>query len=298
MNEEGNIEHISKRIIDALQDNDSYEILFIDDGSTDNTLSILKQLHKNNSKIKYVSFSRNFGHQAALKAALDYAKGTCVVSLDGDLQHPPELIPEMIKKWKTGGYDIVYTIRNDDKNTSFFKRTSSNLFYYVLNKLSDIQIEPGSADFRLIDKKVVDCLREFKESPLFFRGIIHWIGFKQCAIKYTPYERFSGSSKYSLHKMYNFALSGILSFSVKPLSLSIYLGVVISFLALCNGIYTLIRKLFFNYSVSDWVSTITVISLIGGLQLICLGIIGVYLGKLFIDDKKRPAYIIREESND
>jgi dolichol-phosphate mannosyltransferase len=298
MNEEGNVELISKRIIDVFRNNDSYEILFIDDGSTDNTLSILKQLHKSNPKIKYVSFSRNFGHQSALRAALDNAKGDCVVSLDGDLQHPPELIPDMIEKWKTGGYDIVYTIRKEDKKLSFFKRTSSRLFYYVLNKFSDVKIEPGSADFRLLDRKVVDSIRQFQESPLFFRGIIPWVGFRQFAIEYTPQERFSGSSKYSLRKMFSFALNGILSFSVKPLLLSIYLGVTVSFLAFCCGVYAIIQKLFLGYSLPGWVSVIIVISFIGGIQLTGLGIIGVYLGKLFIDSKKRPPYIIREKSND
>jgi len=298
MNEEGNVELISKRIIDALQNNDSYEILFVDDGSTDNTLSILKQLHSSNSKIKYVSFSRNFGHQSALKAALDNAKGNCVISLDGDLQHPPELIPDMIEKWKTGGYDIVYTIRKEDKKLSFFKRASSRLFYYVLNKLSDITIEPGSADFRLLDRKVVDSIRQFQEPQLFFRGIIPWVGFKQCAIEYTPHERFSGSSKYSLRKMFNFALNGILSFSIKPLLLPIYLGTFIFFIALCCGLYAIIQKLFFNHLVADWITIIIVILFIGGIQLFVLGIIGIYLGKHFIDSKKRPPYIIGEKSND
>jgi dolichol-phosphate mannosyltransferase len=298
MNEEGNLELISKKIIDALRDNDSYEILFIDDGSTDNTLSILKQLHRNSPQIKYISFSRNFGHQSALRAALDNAKGDCVVSLDGDLQHPPELIPDMIEKWKTGGYDIVYTIRKEDRKLSFFKRTSSRLFYYVLNKFSDVTIEPGSADFRLLDRKVVDSIRQFQESPLFFRGIIPWLGFKQYAIEYTPRERFSGSTKYSLRKMYNFALNGILSFSVKPLLLSVYLGVIVSLLAFCCGIYAIIQKIFLSYSMPDWVFVIIIISFFGGVQLTGLGIIGVYLGKLFIDSKRRPPYIIREKSND
>jgi len=298
MNEEGNVELISKKIIDALRNNDSYEILFIDDGSTDNTLSILKQLHISNPKIKYISFSRNFGHQSALKAAIDHAKGDCVISLDGDLQHPPELIPDMIEKWKIGGYDIVYTIRNEDRKLSFFKRTSSWLFYYVLNQLSDITIKPGSADFRLLDRKVIESIRQFQESPLFFRGIIPWVGFRQYAIEYTPRERFSGSSKYSLRKMYNFALNGILSFSVKPLFLPIYLGTIIFFLTFCFGIYAIIQKIIFHHSVQDWVAVIIVISFIGSIQLIVLGIMGVYLGKLFIDSKNRPPYIIREKSND
>jgi len=298
MNEEGNVEFLSEKIIAILGNNISFEIIFIDDGSTDNTLSIIKKLHKNNQQIKYLSFSRNFGHQFALKAGLDYAKGNCVISLDGDMQHPPELIPDMIEKWKNNGYDIVYTIRKDDKKLSLFKRISSRLFYRMINKISDISLEPGSADFRLMDKKVVDYLRQFHESPLFFRGIIPWVGFKQYAIEYMPKERFKGTSKYSVRKMFNFALSGILSFSIKPLLLSIYLGAIISIFAFCFGIYAIIQKIIFNNTVSGWSSTIAVISIIGGIQLIVLGIIGIYLGKLFIDTKRRPSYLIREKSND
>ena len=298
MNEEGNVELITEKIIGALKNDTSYEILFVDDGSTDNTLPILKQLHGNNPQIKYVSFSRNFGHQLALRAGLDYAKGNCVISLDGDLQHPPELIPDMIEKWKIGEYDIVYTIRKEDKRLSFFKRISAKLFYRVLNYFADITIESGSADFRLLDRKVVDCIKQFQESPLFFRGIIPWVGFRQCAIEYTPQERFSGISKYSLRKMFHFALNGILSFSVKPLMLSIYLGCTISFLAFCYGMYAIIQKVFLNNAISGWASIVAVVSFIGGMQLICLGIIGVYLGRLFIDTKRRPPYIIQEKSND
>ena len=297
-NEEGNIKLVSEKIIEVLKSNSNYEILFVDDGSTDNTLSILKQLNQNNPQIKYLSFSRNFGHQSALRAALDYAKGECVISLDGDLQHPPELIPKMLEKWKPGGYDIVYTIRKEDKKLPFFKRISSLLFYRILNYFADITIEPGSADFRLLDMKVVDYIKQLQEDPLFFRCIIPWVGFKQYAIEYTPQERFSGVSKYSLRKMMQFALNGILSFSIKPLMLSIHLGAVISFFAFCYGIYAIVQKVCFHNTMSGWASTIVVVSFIGGIQLIFLGIIGVYIGKLFMDTKKRPPYIIREKSCD
>ena len=298
LNEEGNIELISKKIISILKKNFNYEIIFIDDGSTDNTLLILKQLNKNNPKIKYLSFSRNFGHQSALRAALDHAKGDCVISLDGDFQHPPELIPDMIEKWEIGGYDIVNTIRKDDKKLSLFKRFSSKIFYHILNYFADITIEPGSADFRLLDKKVVDSIKQFQESTLFFRGIIPWVGFKKCSIEYYPQKRFSGISKYSLRKMFQFAFNGILSFSVKPLMMSIYIGISISFLAFCYGLYAIIQKIILNNTISGWASIIAVVSFVGGIQLICLGIISLYLGKLFIDEKKRPIYIIREKSND
>ena len=299
-NEEENLERISKKIVDTLIDNNinNYEILFIDDGSTDRTLSILEELHQNNQKIKFLSFSRNFGHQAALKAALDNANGDCVISLDCDLQHPPEFIPEMIGKWKNEGYDIVYTIRKDNKKSPFFKRISSRFFYRLLNYFSEITVEPGSADFRLLDRKVIDVIRQFHESPLFFRGIVPWVGFKQCSIEYVPRERYKGASKYSLIKMLNFALNGIISFSIKPLFFSIYIGILISLLSFCYGIYAVIQKMFFNKTISGWTSLITTILLIGGIQLIILGIIGIYLGKLFMESKKRPPYIIQKKSDE
>jgi dolichol-phosphate mannosyltransferase len=298
MNEEGNIELIVRKIKSVMEQYNNYEIIFVDDGSTDDSLRILKQLHSDNQQIKYISFSRNFGHQYALKAGLDYARGDCVISLDGDMQHPPELIPDMIEKWKTGEYDIIYTIRKENKKLSFFKRTSSCLFYKILNYFADINIEPGSADFRLLDRSVVDCLKQFHENSLFFRGIIQWIGFKQSAIEYMPNERFWGISKYSVKKMFNFALNGILSFSVKPLLFSIYFGIFISLCSFCYGFYAVFLKIFTNNSVSGWTSTLAVISFIGGIQLIVLGIIGTYIGKIFVDIKSRPLYIIREKTVD
>jgi dolichol-phosphate mannosyltransferase len=298
MNEEGNIEFIAKKIITVLEKYNNYEIVFVDDGSTDNSLTILKRLHESNPQIKYISFSRNFGHQNALKAGLDYAQGDCVISMDGDMQHPPELIPDMIEKWQNEGYDVVYTIRKDDPKLGAFKRTSSRLFYKFMNLFADINLEPGCADFRLLDKSVVRVIRQFHETPLFFRGLIQWLGFKQYAIEYMPNERFWGKSKYSIKKMFNFALNGILSFSTKPLLFSIYFGIFISFCAFCYGFYAIFIKLFTDNAVSGWTSMLALVSFIGGIQLIVMGIIGLYLGKLFMESKGRPAYIIREKSDD
>jgi dolichol-phosphate mannosyltransferase len=294
MNEEGNLQLLTSKIIAILQAYENYEVIFIDDGSTDNSLLILRELHKNNQNIKYLSFSRNFGHQIALKAGLDYAEGDCVISMDGDMQHPPELIPAMIEQWKTGGADIVYTLRKDDPGVGFFKRVSSRLFYKLLNFFADASIEPGSADFRLLDKKVVSVIRQFHESPLFFRGIIPWIGFRQSAIEYMPSKRFWGTSKYSVKKMVDFAVNGILSFSVKPLFLAIYAGLFLSLGSCAYGVYAIFIKLFTSKVIVGWTSLLAITSFIGGIQLIVLGIIGIYLGRLFMDAKDRPAYIIRE----
>ena len=216
MNESGNIEVLLDRISASLQDLERYEIIFVDDGSTDETLSLLKQYHSHNKRIQYLSFSRNFGHQNALKAGLHFANGDCVISLDGDLQHPPELIPELIDKWLSG-YDVVYTIRKEDMHLSFLKRKTSHFFYKLMNIVSDVQLEEGSADYRLMDKYVVEVIKKLDEDSLFFRGITKWIGFKQCSIEYTPAQRTWGESKYPFKKMVRFAVQGITSFSIQPL---------------------------------------------------------------------------------
>lgn len=293
-NEEDNLYILTTKLTDILEKKD-YEVIFIDDGSTDSTLQTLKILNTQNIRVHYLSFSRNFGHQSALRAGYHYASGDCVICMDGDLQHPPELIPKMIEKWKEG-YEIVNTIRKDSKQISFFKRMTSSLFYLFINKLSDIKIEKGSADFRLVDKSIVEIIRNFHESPLFFRGIINWLGFKQYSFEYFPDERKWGKTKYSVSRMFKFALSGITSFSIKPLQLSSIFGLIVAILAFLYGLYAVYIKIFQNNTIPGWTSTLIVISFIGGLQLIMIGILGEYIGKLFIESKRRPDYLIREKS--
>ena len=282
MNEEGNVSILTDRLRNVLNGNWKYEIIFIDDGSTDNTLDAIKQLQKDDSRIVFLSFSRNFGHQNALRAGLDFAEGDCVISMDGDLQHPPELIPELIKKWREG-YDVVYTLRKDDQKTGFFKRITSGFFYSLINRLSDVNIEQGSADFRLIDKSIVAVVRKLNEDPIFFRGMIRWLGFNQVAIEYVPDERVWGKTKYSIAKMFRFAIMGITSFSIKPLHLSSLFGVIFASLSFIYGIYALVLKLFTNYAIPGWSSLLIVVSFIGGVQLLMIGILGEYIGKLFIE---------------
>jgi glycosyltransferase involved in cell wall biosynthesis len=267
-----------------------FEIVLVDDGSTDHTISIIKAMAAIKSNIFYLEFSKNFGHQHALKAGLDSAKGDCVISLDADLQHPPELLLEMIRKWEEG-FEVVYTRRIEDKNLSFKKRISSRYFYKLLNILSDIEIEPGTADFRLLDRKVVDVFKQFHENEPFIRGLIKWLGFKQFALDYIPNKRFSGSSKYNLKKMKELAIHGVTSFSIKPLNFAVYLGFCFSLLSVLYIPYV-IHAFFVGDQVSGWASTIMTIVFFGGLQLIILGIIGVYIGKMFIQSKNRPNYII------
>ena len=293
-NEEGNIFILEERIAKVLQ-NISYEILFVDDGSTDKTLFNIKKLKKQKNNINYISFTRNFGHQYALKAGIDHSYGDCTVSMDADLQHPPELIPELIKKWQEG-YDIVYTQRIENKKNSFFKKHTSKFFYKIINYLSDTKIEERTADFRLTSKKATEVIRGINETNIFFRGLVPWTGFKQHKIQYRVEERYSGKSKYSVTKMFSFAVSGITSFSVVPLRISVFLGLIISILAFIYGIFALMTYFFTDKTITGWTSVLASTMFISGIQLLMLGIIGEYLGKLFIGSKNRPLYIINEKS--
>lgn len=292
-NEEGNVEIICNKLVDLL-DQKQLEIIFVDDGSTDQTLLNIRKLSKKYSCVKYLSFSRNFGHQSALKAGLDYSKGDCVVSIDCDLQHPPELITKMLEKWNSG-YDIVYTVR-DDSRTPFFKKMTAAIFYKLINSLSDLDIEPGAADFRLLDRKVVEIIKSNNERALFLRGLINWVGFKSFALKYLPNKRYSGVTKYSFKKMLMLATDGITSFSTKPLKLSTYLGFFLSLFSSVYAIYAIILHFTNNKVISGWTSVIISILFLGGIQLLILGIIGEYIGKMFIETKKRPMYIISDSN--
>jgi dolichol-phosphate mannosyltransferase len=296
-NEEGNVPVIYEKLAFIIKSIGvlSYEIIFINDGSKDNSLLTIKALSEIDTSVKFIHFSRNFGHQNALRAGLDHASGNAVISMDADMQHPPELIPTLFELWKVGN-KVVYTKRKDTTDLSFFKRLSSKLFYRLVNYLSETKLEEGTADFRLLDRSVVEALKKFKENNLFYRGIIPGLGFKQVGVEYIPNERFSGTTKYTFSKMVRFALTGITSSSAKPLYFSIYLG---SFLALCSflyGIYAIYVSLFTSEAIAGWTSTIASILFIGGIQLIMLGIVGIYLGKLFSESKNRPHYIIEEKN--
>lgn len=293
-NEQDTIKPLTERLISVVSKYKDYEILFIDDGSNDKTLEIIEDLAARNNNIKFLSFSRNFGHQAALMAGLLYVDGDCIISLDADLQHPPELIDQLIEKWQAG-YEVVYTIREDTEGISFLKRVISSAFYKCMNIISNINLEKGSADFRLLDKSVVEALRDVRESSIFLRGIISWVGFKQCSIKYKADSRFAGKSKYTFWKMFTFALNGITSFSVKPLHLATVLGSIISLFAFIYGMFALYMSIFTDKTISGWTSLILSVVFMGGVQLLMIGILGEYIGRVFIETKKRPNYIIRKK---
>ena len=294
-NEESNIEKLLEFLNEVITSlNYNFKILFVDDGSRDGTIIKLKNLAREQQNLFYIELSRNFGHQNALKAGIDYAKlnSDAVISMDGDLQHPPSLIPELIARWEEG-YDVVYTVRAETESLSYFKNKTSKWFYSLMNKLSEIKFEPGTADFRLIDKRVAEVFSDFTENELFIRGIINWVGFSQYAVDYMPQDRYSGKSKYTLSKMIRFAIQGITSFSTRPLYFAVFLGLGLSIFSIIFFSIYVGYSLYFGHPISGWASVITAIVFFGCLNLIVLGIIGIYIGKLFMQSKGRPNYLVK-----
>jgi polyisoprenyl-phosphate glycosyltransferase len=267
------------------------EFIFVDDGSTDGSLEVVMKLAENDERIFYIELSRNFGHQYALKAGLDLSNGDCVVSMDCDLQHPPEVVLQLIEKWEQG-YDVVYTRRSEDKKLPWIKRKTSAYFYKLLDKISDLRLENGTADFRLMNRNVLNAFAHLNESELFIRGLIKWAGFRQIAIDYDARERYAGESKYNLMKMLSFAFRGITSSSVKPLRMIAYLGMLLFLVSMILVPYALISY-FIDRAVSGWTSLMISVIFFGSLQLLMIGIIGLYISKLVIQSKQRPLYFIR-----
>ena len=294
-NEEGNIRLIYEEIIGCMSGSDyDFTILFVDDGSTDQTLALIQSLAADDNNVKYIELSRNFGHQYAIKAGLDHTDAETVIMMDCDLQHPPELIPMMLKEHERG-YEIVRTRRKEADHESYLKKKTSSLFYSFISKFSEIHLEKGSADFRLVSGKALEQLRNFNEMDLFFRGLIKWMGFKQVSIEFEPNERQRGETKYTFAKMFHFGVKGFTSFSTKPLYFSAYLGIFVSIISLLFLPYVL-SALLTGHTVAGWASIMLTITFFGGLNLLVLGIIGVYLAKVFMQNKSRPHYIIRNAS--
>jgi len=295
-NEEQNIDPLVKRLTSILK-NLPYEIIFVDDGSKDRTTSVIKKQSVKNKNIKLISFYRNFGHQMALTAGYKIAKGDVVITIDADLQDPPEIIPQMIAKWQKGA-KIVYAKRKERQGENFFKKFSASVFYQLINFLSDTPIPQEVGDFRLLDKQVVSFLNNLHERPSFLRGLVSWGGFPTELVYFKRDKRFSGQTHYGFFKMLNFALEGITSFSVKPLRIATYFGFLSGILGFLGIIYELIRKAISPQSfVIGWAGLFTAIMFIGGIQLITIGIIGEYIGKIYQEVQKRPRYIIKEKIN-
>jgi len=292
-NESGNIRPIYEEICRALDASVyDYRILFVDDGSSDDTLERIRDLASVDPRVGFIELSRNFGHQNAIKAGLDHADAEVLIMMDCDLQHPPGLIGEMLA-WYEKGYDIVRTRRRPSAHEGLMKRTTSRLFYRFMNSVSDIRLEAGSADFRLVSGNAIARLRDFGEYDLFYRGLVKWMGFRQVSIDYDPSPRHSGETKYGYRRMIGFGLKGFTSFSTKPLYLSAYMGVTFSLLSLLYLPYV-VWALWSGHYVPGWSSILVTIVFFGGLQLMILGIIGVYIAKIFYQSKQRPHYIVKD----
>ena len=269
------------------------ELIFVDDGSRDRTREFLRTYAAEDARIRVVGFARNFGHQIAVTAGIDAARGDAVVLIDADLQDPPEVVHQMIAKWREG-YDVVYGTRTDRPGESAFKLATARSFYRVLNRLSDVPIPLDTGDFRLMSRAVVDTLKAMPERDRFVRGMVSWVGFKQVALPYRRAERFAGVSKYPLRKMLRFATDGILSFSIKPLQMSITLGLLAAALSMAGIGYALFLRIFTNIWVEGWTALMIAVLFIGGVQLICVGILGEYIGRIYNEVKRRPLYVVQE----
>lgn len=295
-NEEKNIPMLLKNLIPEIK-NYAFEIIFVNDGSNDNTAEIIKNYAKNDKRIKLISFVRNFGHQCALTAGYNFAKGNAIVTIDADLQDPPSLIPQMIQLWQKGA-KIVYAKRKLRKE-SFFKRNTARIFYRLLNILSDVKIPEDVGDFRLLDKEVVDFLNSLPEKSRFLRGLVAWSGFPSKEVYFDRKKRLIGETHYPLSKMIALATNGIISFSTRPLSLALYTGIFSFFAGLAGILFAVIKRIFLPAShwTTSWTNLVFVLFLIEGFQLIAIGIIGEYLGKVFKELQGRPLYIISEKIN-
>ena len=271
----------------------SFEIIFVDDGSRDGTPRVLTGLHAADPRIRIVRLSRNFGHQIAITAGLEYARGSAVVLIDADLQDPPEVIGEMVELWRQGN-DVVYGTRSRREGETTFKTLTAKWFYRFINRLSEIEIPLDSGDFRLLDRKVVDALLSMPERDRFVRGMVSWTGFKQVSLPYERAARHAGDSKYTLMRMARFAADGILSFSIAPLRLATLLGVASSSVALLGSLVAVGFGLAQGRWVSPWAWVLFAVLLLGGAQLLCLGIFGEYLGRSYSESKRRPLYFVRE----
>ncbi|MCH4158011.1 MAG: glycosyltransferase family 2 protein [Acidaminococcaceae bacterium] len=291
-NEESNLKEFHKRMTAVMAAlTYDYEIIFVDDGSSDTSPILLQELADQDSHVEAYLLSRNYGHQLALTCGLDHAEGDAVITMDGDLQHPPEMVPEMLANWEKG-FQIVQTIRKATEDASFFKRFTSSVYYLLINKLSRVEITPGGSDFRLMDKQAVQAFRLYRERARFIRGMVNTLGFKVARMEFVAPPRFAGKSKYSLHKMLHFALDGITAFSNLPLRWALYCGLLCGLISLCVILHVLFEKYVMNDAVPGWATMTVSITFLGGIQLIGIGILGEYIGRIFEEVKQRPLYIV------
>ncbi|MED4141225.1 glycosyltransferase family 2 protein [Priestia megaterium] len=294
-NEEEVIHETYRRLTEVMRSTkEAYELLFVNDGSRDQTAEIIKEYSEQDPAVVLLDFARNFGHQIAITAGMDYARGEAVVVIDADLQDPPELILEMIEKWKQG-FDVVYAKRTKRKGETYFKKQTAAMFYRFLRAMTDIDIPLDTGDFRLLDRKVCNQMNSIQEKNRFVRGLVSWVGFKQIAVEYERDERLAGESKYPLKKMLKLSMDGITSFSYKPLKLASYAGVTLSGIGFIYLLVVLYLKLFTDRTITGWSSLIVIQLFFSGIILIILGMIGEYIGRIYDETKNRPLYIVREK---
>jgi glycosyltransferase involved in cell wall biosynthesis len=297
-NEEAAISHFFGRILPVLKQLcDDFEIICVNDGSTDDTLNKLLAVRRDETRVRVIDLSRNFGKEAALTCGIDYSRGDAVIPIDADLQDPPELIVEMVKLWRQG-FDVVLAQRTDRFADSFAKRKSAEWFYRLHNAISEPKMAVNVGDFRLMDRKVVEALKRLPERRRFMKGLFAWVGFRQALIPYTRELRQIGKSKFSGWRLWNFALEGITSFSTAPLRVWFYIGLVVATLAFLYGAFIVGRVIIFGRDTPGYASIITIVLFLGGLQLIGLGVLGEYMGRIYSETKERPIYIVREDSGD
>lgn len=299
-NEEQVISHTYERVDKTMQSfkHGGYELIFINDGSRDKTLEILRAISQKDSNVKILSFSRNFGHQPAVTAGINICKGDIAIIIDADLQDPPELFPEMVKIYLEQNANVVYGLRKERKGETFFKRFSAKYFYKTMNFLSDTPLPVDTGDFRLIDKHVIEAFKSLPEKNKYIRGLISWIGFKQVPVIYVREERFAGETKYPLSKMIKFASTSLLYFSKKPLKLALTIGLISIIIGIGLAIWVITGLIYrTNSIVPGWASTIIALIFFGGIQLLTIGVLGEYLGNMFEEIKNRPEYIIHEKIN-
>lgn len=285
-----------RNVMDSQQQYD-WQLLMVDDGSTDSTLAIIKQLREKDRRVSYVSLSRNFGKENAMLAGIDAAKGDCMIIMDADLQHPPCVIPDMLKQWEQGFQD-VYAKRISRGKESWLRKQFSLLYYALLKRISQVEILQNVGDFRLLDRKCIDALKQMRESQRYTKGLFCWIGFRKCEFDFEQKDRVAGESSWSFMKLLNLAIEGITSFSISPLRVSTVVGIVVSLTALVYMVYVFVKTLLIGDPVAGYPTLIIVILFLGGMQLFSLGIIGEYIGRIFQETKHRPNYLVNERSED
>ena len=293
-NEEEVISETYKRLTSVMQSiGEDYELLFINDGSRDKTALLTTEIAEKDAHVRLVCFSRNFGHQIAITAGMDFARGDAVVIIDADLQDPPEVIPQMVAKWKEG-YHVVYGKRIKRHGETVFKKVTAKLFYRFLQRMTQVDIPTDTGDFRLMDRKVCDTMKRIRERNRYVRGLVSWVGFKQYALEYVREERFAGETKYPLKKMLRLAMDGVASFSYKPLKLATLVGFILSGISFLYLVFILVQKLCGVPTAWGWTSLLAVQLFFNGVVLILLGILGAYIGRIYEECKERPLYIVQE----